>query len=46
VAFAGNLQQRRQGLQLWMGEEDAELLAEQAVTDVLVPVAVRAERRL
>jgi len=29
-----------------MGEEDAELLAQQAVADVLVSVAVRAEWRL
>ena len=42
----GNLEQRGQALQLRVAEEDAELLADQAVADVLVPVAVRAERRL
>ena len=46
MALARNLEQRRQSLELRVGEEDAELLAEQAVADVFVPVEVRAERRL
>src|SRR6266540_2626303 len=44
--LAGNLEDRRQPLQLRMAHEDAELLAHQAVPDVVVAVAVRAERRL
>src|SRR5689334_2453398 len=43
---AGDLEQRRQLLQLRMSEEDAELLADHALADVVVPVAVGAERRL
>jgi len=46
VARPGNLEQRGQALQLRMGEKDAELLSEKAVADVVVAVAVRAERRL
>jgi hypothetical protein len=47
VAVASrDLQQRGEALQLRVAEEDAELLAEQAVADVLVAVEVRAERRL
>jgi hypothetical protein len=40
VPVAGNLEQRGQPLQLRVTEEDAELLADQAVADVLVAVAV------
>jgi hypothetical protein len=43
---SGNLQERRQPLELRMCQEDAEILAEQAFADVVVAVAVRAERRL
>jgi hypothetical protein len=46
VPVAWNLKQRRLSLKLRVPEEDAELLAHQAVADVLVAVAVRAERRL
>jgi hypothetical protein len=44
--LAGNLEVRRQLLQLRVREEDAELLAHQPVADVVVPVSVRAERHL
>ena len=43
---AGNLEIGRQALELRMREEDAELFADQALADVVVPVAVRPERRL
>jgi len=47
VAVApGDLEQRGEPLQLRVAEKDAELLAEEAVADVVVPIAVRAERRL
>ena len=41
-----DLEQGREALQLRVSEEDRELVAHQAVADVVVPVAVRAERRL
>src|SRR3954453_13750914 len=44
--LAGNLEIRRKFLELRMGEEDAQVLAEQAVADVVMPIAVGAERRL
>jgi len=43
---AGHLEQCGQALQLRVPEEDRQLVADQAVADVVVPVAVRAERRL
>jgi hypothetical protein len=43
---AGNLEVGRQTLELRMREEDAELLAEQAVADVVVAVSIRPERGL
>src|SRR2546421_4583002 len=43
---AGNLEESRQLLQLRMREENAEPLTEQALADVVVPVAVRPERGL
>ena len=42
----GDLEQRGQALEGGMAEEDAEPLAELALEDVRVPVAVRPERRL
>src|SRR4029078_5137884 len=42
----GNLEQRGQALELRVPEEDRHPLADQAVAGVVVPVAVRAERRL
>src|SRR5919199_2634484 len=44
VVLARHLEQGGQSLELWMTQEDAELLADQALADVRVPVAVRAER--
>ena len=44
--LARHLEQRRQTLQLLVAEKDRELVADQTVTDVVVPVAVRPERRL
>ena len=44
VLGPGGLEHRRQPLQPRVGEEHAELLAELALEDVRVPVAVRAER--
>src|SRR5437763_15402216 len=45
VVLSGHLEQRRESLEPRVREEDAELFAEQALLDVRVPVAVRAERR-
>ena len=42
---AGDLEQRRQALERRMGEEDGQAVADLALADVRVPVAVRAERR-
>src|SRR5437764_358597 len=42
---ARHLEQRREALEPRVREEDAELLADQALADVRVPVAVRPERR-
>ena len=41
-----DLEKRRQPLQLRVRKKDPELFAEQALADVVVPVAVRSERRL
>jgi hypothetical protein len=46
TVFARHLHHRRQILYRSVPEEDAEALAHHALTDVRVPVAVRAERRL
>src|SRR2546430_11584154 len=46
MTLAGDLEQRGQLLQFRMAEEDTQLLAEEALADVVVPVTVRAERRL
>jgi len=46
AVVAGHLEKRGQLLELREGEEDAELLAEQACADVVVAVAVRPQRRL
>ena len=40
---AGRLEDRRQSLNAWIGEEDAEAFAHHPLEDVSVPVAVRAE---
>src|SRR5437588_1581498 len=46
TVLAGDLEHDRQVLQLRMREEDAEAFAHHALADVVVAVAVRAERRL
>jgi len=46
AVLPGNLEERRQLLQLWMCEEDPQVFAEHAVADVRVPVSVRGQRSL
>src|ERR687897_2654055 len=46
AVLPGHLEHDREMLQLAMCEEGAEPIADQALPDVLVPVAVRSERRL
>jgi hypothetical protein len=46
VVLAGNLEDGGQPLELGVREERAEALAHEAAEDVVVAVAVRAERRL
>src|SRR5580765_5625738 len=46
AVLAGNLEHGRQSLQPRMREEDSQPFPDQPVADVVVPVAVRAERRL
>jgi hypothetical protein len=46
AVLAGHLEECGQLLELRVGEEDAEVLAEQACADVVVAVAVRAQRNL
>ena len=41
-----DLEERGEPLQLRVREEGAELLADQSVTDVLVPITIRPKRRL
>ncbi|MFL5978363.1 MAG: hypothetical protein ACJ76O_07035, partial [Gaiellaceae bacterium] len=43
---AGHFEEGRQLLELRVGEEDAEVFAEQPGADVVLAVAIRAERRL
>jgi hypothetical protein len=46
AVLAGGFQVGGQALELGMGEKDAEVLAEQALADVVVTIPVRAERSL
>src|SRR5215218_7289118 len=46
AVLPGHFEHDRELLQLAMCEEGAEPIADQALPDVLVPVAVRSERRL